>query len=68
MRLFIAINFDDETRSQLLALCDELRGKSERGRYSVKRELKFKNPYLNPLLLLRNGMRIWQVFTIDHPL
>ena len=31
MRLFIAINFNDETRSRLLALRDELRGKSQRG-------------------------------------
>ena len=30
MRLFVAINFKNETRSNLLALRDELRGKSER--------------------------------------
>ena len=39
MRLFIAINFTNKTRSQLLALCDELRGKSERGRYSLPENL-----------------------------
>jgi len=31
MRLFIAINFDDHTRSRLVALQDELRSYSERG-------------------------------------
>jgi len=39
MRLFIAINFTTETRSQLLVLRDELRGKSERGRYSLPENL-----------------------------
>jgi len=39
MRLFIAVNFTSITRSQLLALCDELRGKSERGRYSLPENL-----------------------------
>ena len=39
MRLFIAINFTTETRSQLLALRDELRDKSERGRYSLLENL-----------------------------
>jgi 2'-5' RNA ligase len=34
MRLFIAINFNDDTRSRLLALRDELRGKSESGNFS----------------------------------
>jgi 2'-5' RNA ligase len=35
MRLFIAINFGEETRSRLLALRDELQSKSKRGRYSL---------------------------------
>ena len=39
MRLFIAINFNNETRSRLLALRDELRGKSERGNFSVPENL-----------------------------
>lgn len=34
MRLFIAINFNDETRTHLLALRDELRSHSERGNFS----------------------------------
>jgi len=46
MRLFIAINFNDETRSQLLALCDELRGKSERGRYSLPENLHLTLAFL----------------------
>ena len=39
MRLFIAINFDNETRSRLLDLRDELRGKSERGNFSAPENL-----------------------------
>ena len=39
MRLFIAINFNNETRSRLLTLCDELRGKSERGNFSAPENL-----------------------------
>ena len=39
MRLFIAINFNSETRSRLLALSDELRGKSEHGRFSLPENL-----------------------------
>ena len=46
MRLFIAINFNNETRSQLLALCDELRGKSERGRYSLPENLHLTLAFL----------------------
>ena len=39
MRLFIAINFKNETRSRLLDLRDELRGKSEHGRFSLPENL-----------------------------
>ena len=39
MRLFIAVNFNYETRSRLLALRDELRDKSERGRFSLPENL-----------------------------
>ena len=39
MRLFIAINFNNDTRSRLLALRDELREQSERGRYSLPENL-----------------------------
>ena len=39
MRLFFAINFNNETRSRLLALRDELRGKSEYGRFSLPENL-----------------------------
>ena len=35
MRLFIAINFNDDTRKQLLALRDELRSRSKRGNFSA---------------------------------
>jgi len=46
MRLFIAINFTAETRALLLALCDELRGKSERGRYSLPENLHLTLAFL----------------------
>ena len=35
MRLFVAINFSDETVKQLLSLRDELRSCSEKGRFSA---------------------------------
>ena len=39
MRLFIAINFSDKTRSRLLALRDELRLHSERGNFTAPENL-----------------------------
>ena len=39
MRLFIAINFNDGTRSRLLDLRDELRSISERGNFSLPENL-----------------------------
>ena len=39
MRLFVAINFNNDTRSRLLALRDELRGKSQRGNFSAPENL-----------------------------
>jgi len=39
MRLFIAINFNTETRSRLLALRDELRNDSAKGRFSASENL-----------------------------
>lgn len=35
MRLFVAINFNDETRAQLIALRDELRSRSKRGNFTL---------------------------------
>ena len=35
MRLFIAINFNNNTRSRLLSLRDELRSRSERGSFTL---------------------------------
>ena len=46
MRLFIAINFNNDTRSRLLALCDKLRGKSERGRFSLQENLHLTLAFL----------------------
>ncbi len=39
MRLFVAINFNDETRARLLALRDELRSRSVRGNFSAPENL-----------------------------
>ena len=39
MRLFIAINFNNNTRSQLLALRDDLRSRAESGRFSLPENL-----------------------------
>ena len=39
MRLFIAINFNNNTRARLLDLCDELQSRSERGRFSLPENL-----------------------------
>ena len=46
MRLFIAINFNGETRSRLLALRDELRSHSERGRFSLPENLHLTLAFL----------------------
>jgi 2'-5' RNA ligase len=46
MRLFIAINFNGETRSRLLALRDELRRKSERGNFSAMENLHLTLAFL----------------------
>ena len=39
MRLFVAVNFTDETRDKLVRLCDELRGISNRGRFTLPENL-----------------------------
>ena len=46
MRLFIAINFNNDTRSRLLALRDEVRGKSERGNFSAPENLHLTLAFL----------------------
>jgi 2'-5' RNA ligase len=46
MRLFIAINFNVETRSRLLALRDDLRSRSERGRFSLPENLHLTLAFL----------------------
>jgi 2'-5' RNA ligase len=40
MRLFIAVNFNNDTRSRLLALRGELSGKAERGNFSAPENLR----------------------------
>lgn len=46
MRLFIAINFNNDTLSQLFALRDELQSKSERGRFSLPENLHLTLAFL----------------------
>jgi 2'-5' RNA ligase len=46
MRLFIAINFNPDTRSRLLALRDELRSRSERGNFSLPENLHLTLAFL----------------------
>lgn len=46
MRLFIAMNFNGETRSRLLALRDELRSHSEHGRFSLLENLHLTLAFL----------------------
>jgi 2'-5' RNA ligase len=46
MRLFIAINFNNETRLCLLALRDVLRGKSQRGNFSAPENLHLTLSFL----------------------
>ena len=46
MRLFIAINFIDETRKRLLAMRDELRSLSKRGNYSAPENLHLTLAFL----------------------
>ncbi|MCL1829210.1 MAG: RNA 2',3'-cyclic phosphodiesterase [Oscillospiraceae bacterium] len=46
MRLFIAVNFNNDTRSRLTGLCEELRGKSERGNFSLPENLHLTLAFL----------------------
>lgn len=46
MRLFIAINFNTETRSRLVALRDELRSNSKKGRFSAPENLHLTLAFL----------------------
>ena len=46
MRLFIAVNLNDKTRSRLLALRDELHGKSQRGNFSAPENLHLTLAFL----------------------
>jgi 2'-5' RNA ligase len=46
MRLFIAINFNNNTRSRLLALRDELRSRSERGSFTLPENLHLTLAFL----------------------
>ena len=46
LRLFIAINFNDATRTRLIALRDELRTRSGRGRFSLLENLHLTLAFL----------------------
>jgi len=46
MRLFIAINFNKDTRTRLITLRDELRSRSERGSFSLPENLHLTLAFL----------------------
>jgi 2'-5' RNA ligase len=46
MRLFVAINFNDDTRSRLLALGEEIRSHSVRGNFSAPENLHLTLAFL----------------------
>lgn len=46
MRFFIAINFNSETQSQLIGLQDELRARTERGRFTPEGNLHLTLAFL----------------------
>ena len=46
MRLFIAINFNDETRARLLLIRDELRSRSKRGNFTLAENLHLTLAFL----------------------
>lgn len=46
MRLFIAVNFNDDTRAQLLFMRDELRSRSKRGNFSATENLHLTLAFL----------------------
>jgi 2'-5' RNA ligase len=46
MRLFIAVNFNNDTKNELLALRDELRSRSEHGRFSAPENLHLTLAFL----------------------
>lgn len=46
MRLFIAVNFNNETKQKLLFLCDELRIRVERGNFTVPENLHLTLAFL----------------------
>ena len=46
MRLFIAINFNNDTRSRLIGLCEQLRLKAARGRFSLPENLHLTLAFL----------------------
>jgi 2'-5' RNA ligase len=46
MRLFFAINFNDETRAQLIALRDELRSRAKRGSFSATENMHLTLAFL----------------------
>jgi len=46
MRLFISINFNNDTRSRLIVIRDELRSRSERGKFSLPENLHLTLAFL----------------------
>ena len=46
MRLFVAVNFNDDTKKGLLAICEQLRSRCERGRYTAPENLHLTLAFL----------------------
>ena len=46
MRLFIAVNFNDDTKKGLLTICEQLRSRCERGRFTMPENLHLTLAFL----------------------
>ena len=55
MRLFVAINFNDDTKKELLAFIDELRCRCKRGRFSTPDNLHLTLAFLGECNLVQTA-------------
>jgi len=55
MRLFVAINFNNDTRAQLIRIRDELRSRSERGNFSLPENLHLTLAFLGECDILQTS-------------
>ena len=59
MRLFIAINFSDATRGALIALREDLREKSTKGRFSLDENLHLTLAFLGECTIEQKEAAVW---------